>query len=77
MSKLLCEQNLRDVWCRNESVRAEIKFYQYVLNHYGVLNWTKRTIMVKNSRYDLKEIITILAQNAVSVVVQSLICIFV
>ena len=24
MGKLLCEQNLRDVWCRNESVRAEI-----------------------------------------------------
>ena len=24
MGKLLCEDNLRDVWCRNESVRAEI-----------------------------------------------------
>ena len=24
MAKLLCEKNLRDVWCRNESVRAEI-----------------------------------------------------
>ena len=24
MGKLLCETNLRDVWCRNESVRAEI-----------------------------------------------------
>ena len=24
MGTLLCEQNLRDVWCRNESVRAEI-----------------------------------------------------
>ena len=24
MEKLLCEKNLRDVWCRNESVRAEI-----------------------------------------------------
>ena len=24
MGKLLCEQNLRDVWCRNESIRAEI-----------------------------------------------------
>ena len=24
MGKLLCENNLRDVWCRNESVRAEI-----------------------------------------------------
>ena len=24
MGKLLCEKNLRDVWCRNESVRAEI-----------------------------------------------------
>ena len=24
MGKLLCDNNLRDVWCRNESVRAEI-----------------------------------------------------
>ena len=24
MGKLLCEKNLRDLWCRNESVRAEI-----------------------------------------------------
>ena len=24
MGKLLCEKNLRDVWCRNESVRAEV-----------------------------------------------------
>ena len=24
MGKLLCEKNVRDVWCRNESVRAEI-----------------------------------------------------
>ena len=24
MGKLLSEKNLRDVWCRNESVRAEI-----------------------------------------------------
>ena len=24
MGKLLCEKNSRDVWCRNESVRAEI-----------------------------------------------------
>ena len=24
MGKLLCEKNLRDVWCRNESVPAEI-----------------------------------------------------
>ena len=24
MGKLLCEKNLRYVWCRNESVRAEI-----------------------------------------------------
>ena len=24
MGKLLCEKFLRDVWCRNESVRAEI-----------------------------------------------------
>ena len=24
MGKLLCEKMLRDVWCRNESVRAEI-----------------------------------------------------
>ena len=24
MGKLLCENNLRDVWCRNESVRADI-----------------------------------------------------
>ena len=24
MGKLLCEKTLRDVWCRNESVRAEI-----------------------------------------------------
>ena len=24
MGKLLCEKNLRDVWCRNESVRVEI-----------------------------------------------------
>ena len=24
MGKFLCEKNLRDVWCRNESVRAEI-----------------------------------------------------
>ena len=24
MGKLICEKNLRDVWCRNESVRAEI-----------------------------------------------------
>ena len=24
MGKLLCGKNLRDVWCRNESVRAEI-----------------------------------------------------
>ena len=24
MGKLLCENFLRDVWCRNESVRAEI-----------------------------------------------------
>ena len=24
MGKLLCEKNLRDVWCRNESVWAEI-----------------------------------------------------
>ena len=24
MGKLLCEKNLRDVWCRNEGVRAEI-----------------------------------------------------
>ena len=24
VGKLLCEKNLRDVWCRNESVRAEI-----------------------------------------------------
>ena len=24
MGKLLCEKKLRDVWCRNESVRAEI-----------------------------------------------------
>ena len=24
MGKLVCEKNLRDVWCRNESVRAEI-----------------------------------------------------
>ena len=24
MGKLLCEKILRDVWCRNESVRAEI-----------------------------------------------------
>ena len=24
MGKLLCENNLRDFWCRNESVRAEI-----------------------------------------------------
>ena len=24
MGKLLCEKNLRDVWCRNEIVRAEI-----------------------------------------------------
>ena len=24
MGKLLCEKNLRDVWCQNESVRAEI-----------------------------------------------------
>ena len=24
MGKLLCEKNLRDVWCRNEVVRAEI-----------------------------------------------------
>ena len=24
MGKLLCEKNLRDVWCRNESVQAEI-----------------------------------------------------
>ena len=24
MGKLLCEKNLRNVWCRNESVRAEI-----------------------------------------------------
>ena len=24
MGKLLCENNLRDVWCRNESVRVEI-----------------------------------------------------
>ena len=24
MGKLLCEKNLRDVWCRNKSVRAEI-----------------------------------------------------
>ena len=24
MGKLLREKNLRDVWCRNESVRAEI-----------------------------------------------------
>ena len=24
MGKLLCENNVRDVWCRNESVRAEI-----------------------------------------------------
>ena len=24
MGKLLCETNLRDVWCRNEIVRAEI-----------------------------------------------------
>ena len=24
MGKLLCEKYLRDVWCRNESVRAEI-----------------------------------------------------
>ena len=24
MGKLLCEKNLRDVWCGNESVRAEI-----------------------------------------------------
>ena len=24
MGNLLCEKNLRDVWCRNESVRAEI-----------------------------------------------------
>ena len=24
MGKLLCEKNLRDVWCRNGSVRAEI-----------------------------------------------------
>ena len=24
MGKLLCEKKLRDVWCRNESVRADI-----------------------------------------------------
>ena len=24
MGKLLCEKNVRDAWCRNESVRAEI-----------------------------------------------------
>ncbi len=24
IGKLLCEKNLRDVWCRNESIRAEI-----------------------------------------------------
>ena len=24
MGKMLCEKNLRDVWCRNEIVRAEI-----------------------------------------------------
>ena len=24
MGKFLCEKNLRDVWCRNESVQAEI-----------------------------------------------------
>ena len=24
MGKLLCDKNLRDAWCRNESVRAEI-----------------------------------------------------
>ena len=24
MGKLLCEKNLRDVWCRNESVRAKL-----------------------------------------------------
>ena len=24
MGKLLCEKNVRDVWCRNESVRVEI-----------------------------------------------------
>ena len=24
MGKLLCEKDLRDVWCRNEIVRAEI-----------------------------------------------------
>ena len=24
MGRLLCEKNLRDVWCRNDSVRAEI-----------------------------------------------------
>ena len=24
MGKLLCEKKLRDVWCRNESVRTEI-----------------------------------------------------
>ena len=33
MGKLLCEKNLRDVWCRNESVRAEIGQILHIHTH--------------------------------------------
>ena len=33
MGKLLCEKNLRDVWCRNEGVRAEIGHILHTHTH--------------------------------------------
>ena len=36
MGKLLCEKNVWDVWCRNESVRAEIGQILHTRTHITV-----------------------------------------
>ena len=48
MGKLLCEKNLRDVWCRNEGVRAEIGQILHTHTHtrlsYSSIDYVKRRI---------------------------------
>ena len=53
MGKLLCEKNLRDVWCRNESVRAEIgpilQTHTHTRVSYSSIDWHYSQIEVSLS----------------------------
>ena len=63
MGKLLCEKNLRDVWCRNESVRAEIGAILHTHTHARTHARSAKLVVVEMRAIMISALITFSIQK--------------